>query len=118
VLPQKQRLSKQKDFENIKQAGEGRDGRLLGVKAAANGLEYFRLAVIVGTKISKGAVARNRLKRQVRAVFIKYAKTISSGYDYLVIAKPAITGYDYESIEKDLFSCLKQLNLIKADDIK
>lgn len=63
------------------------------------------------TKRVGGAVVRNRVKRRLRAI----EKTIMMpltllGYNYVVIAKPAIITIPYEQLGKDMQYALKKLH--------
>ena len=56
----------------------------MGLKFRANALPVSRFAVVAGVKVSKKAVVRNRLKRQVRAIVHEVLGEITPGYDVLL----------------------------------
>ena len=60
------------------------------MRLAKNSLRHPRFTVVVSTKISKSAVVRNRLKRQIRATLALYARQPGPGYDVIIITKPNI----------------------------
>ena len=57
------------------------------LKIARNNLSYNRYGFIVGKKIDKRAVGRNRLKRRFRAGVETLSHELASGYDILFLLK-------------------------------
>lgn len=73
-------------------------------------VKQLRIGFAVGLKISKSAVKRNRLKRQVREVvrlLLKEGK-IKTGYYFLFVAKAGSLNLDYEKIELQVLELLKK----------
>jgi ribonuclease P protein component len=112
MLPKGQRLTKQKDFDNVYRGGRPSFGGILSLRCAQNNLPDTRTAVIISNKISKKAVERNRIKRQIRYAVQKHSAKISSGYDCIFIGKPEIVGKDYKDIEKVAINLLRKQGLI------
>ena len=71
--------------------------------------------MVVGLKVSKSAVARNRLKRQMREIvrLALQAEKIKAGFMLALIAKPAAAGKDYAELEKSILEVLKKARLLK-----
>ena len=70
---------------------------------------------MVGLKVSKKAVDRNRLKRQIREVvrlLLKEGK-IKSGFMVALVAKPEMLGAEYKIVEKEVLDIFKKGNLLK-----
>ncbi|MCD4761819.1 ribonuclease P protein component [bacterium] len=109
MFPKKNRLSKKKDFDNVFKEGKGRYGKYLGIKIKTNKLEYTRIGIIVGIKVNKSAVKRNKIKRQIRAALEK--NDIKKGFDVIVITNAAINELSFKQIKANL---LKQLNHLKV----
>jgi ribonuclease P protein component len=63
-----------------------RDSRFT-VFASLNGLEHARIGIAVSRKVSRAAVDRNRIKRQVRESF-RAAQGALGGLDVVVLAQP------------------------------
>ncbi len=113
MLPAKHRLTKQKDFERLFADGRGYYTKFLGIKKTANNLEISRFGVIVSNKISKKAVVRNKLKRQIRAIIRKHLNNILSGYDWAVVCLPPVLNLSFEELEKEVLFVLKKLKGLK-----
>lgn len=96
--------------------------KLLIVYRRPNGLDIARLGVSIG-KACGNAVARNRLKRLIREAFRLNSDTMGKGFDYVVIANPAIKDnlenpvkkLKLTDVEKSLFSLIKKLNKLNAN---
>ncbi|MDD4607180.1 MAG: ribonuclease P protein component [Patescibacteria group bacterium] len=106
------RLTKRKDFENIWQKGKGRLDQFLGIKFLANDLENSRFAFIVSLKISKKAVQRNKVKRQLREIIRLNLDKIKPGYDIIINTRPGILKLTYQELDQTLIDLLKKLKLI------
>ena len=63
ALPKKNRLKKKKDFEEVFKKGKAVRGNFLFVRYLKNSLQFPRFAFVVSSKVSKKAVARNRIRR-------------------------------------------------------
>jgi ribonuclease P protein component len=81
------RLKGAKAFAKVRAARCSASNLLLVVYAAANGLPYSRLGLMVGRQHG-GAVRRNRLKRLLRAAFSFGDEHLPGGYDLICIPKP------------------------------
>ena len=55
----------------------------LTIKAAVNDLTHPRFAVVVPKKVARGAVERNRMKRQMMASIETHLADYEAGKDYL-----------------------------------
>ncbi|MFT5849386.1 MAG: ribonuclease P protein component [Patiriisocius sp.] len=87
MLTKKQRLTK-KEFDHSFSVGKR-------VHSPALQLIYqkdtvFHGAAVVGKKVYKNAVDRNRLRRRLYAVLYRYSKEHDCKGTYIIIAKPAL----------------------------
>lgn len=91
-MPQKQnrlrRISGEKTFSRIFNARNSASNRHLIVYALSNSLAYPRIGLSVGRKVG-GAVIRNRVKRLLREAFRLEQTSLTAGYDYVFVARPA-----------------------------
>jgi len=114
MLPNQNRLTKMKDFEILFKEGYFVNGSLLQAKVwkivpekyarRAYTIDDLKIGFVVGVKIDKRAVVRNRLKRQMREVvrlLLKDSK-LKTGFMLLLIAKKEMIGKEYGEIEKSV----------------
>ncbi len=125
MLQQENRLRRKRDIEITFEEGRFIPGRLLNlkvwkidtVKYAKRGYtgNEIKLAFVVGVKIEKRAVGRNRLKRQMREVarLLLKEEKIEKGFFILVMAKKEMLGSEYAAIEQDFFSTLVRSRVLK-----
>jgi len=85
MLPKENRIRKDADFGVICRYGRTFSGKGLVLKVRENKLGLVRIGVSVGVKFSPKAVARNRIKRQIRAFFCQNLAKIIPGLDFVVI---------------------------------
>lgn len=125
MLPQEYRLKRMKDFEILFKEGWFVAGNLLTAKVWRFDVEKYKdrdykvddlkIGFVVGLKVSKRAVDRNRLKRQMREVvrLLLKEEKIRKGYMMAIVAKPEMLGVDYETVEQEVLNILKKGNLLK-----
>ena len=124
MLQQKNRLRKMKDIEILMKEGRFVGGDLANAKVwwvdpdKYPRREYAKddllIGFAVGKKAHKGAVKRNRIKRQMREVvrlLIKGNK-IKAGAMVLIIAKSDIAGAEYSAIERSVTETLSKARLL------
>ena len=112
MLPQNSRLQNEKDIERVYKKGKSFKEDFLVLKVMKNTLAKSRFAFIVSQKVSKKAVARNKVKRRLRETIKKQTKIIATGFDSLVIARSETVEKNFSEIEKVLTKLLKRAKLI------
>ncbi|MBU0649400.1 ribonuclease P protein component [Patescibacteria group bacterium] len=112
MLKPKYRLKAKTDFENVRKRGRGASVGKIAVKSAKNGLEYSRFAFVVSLKISKSAVKRNRLRRQMREIIRLNLNKIKPGYDIVIRTRPGSLDLDFEGLKSALARVFEKLGLI------
>lgn len=86
---------------------------LFTLRYAKSKSENSRFVFIVSKKVSKSAVVRNRIRRQMSEAITKLLLKIMPGYDFLFTAKIGARGKTTEEIYKEIGSSLKKAELIK-----
>ncbi|HSW88091.1 MAG TPA: ribonuclease P protein component [Candidatus Saccharimonadales bacterium] len=76
------------------------------VKIAQNDLEISRYGFIVGKKIDKRAVGRNRLKRRFRAGVEGLLDTAPNGYDFLFLLKKEAVEQSTDMLHQEITRAL------------
>lgn len=102
-MQQRHRLSRSRDFDAVYRQGRSVSTRFLVLywfaRAEDPGEPRLGLAVPKGTG---NAVARNRIKRQLRELWRARLERVPAGRDYVLIAKPGLP----EAIEANGFDWL------------
>lgn len=82
---------------------------------ATNFKKQLRIAISIGLKISKSAVKRNKLKRQVKEVLRLSLKDdqLKTGYYLLFIAKPGSLTKTYAEISTEIELLLKKSKVLQ-----
>lgn len=113
MLPKEYRLTKNKDFENVHKKGEVLFSRNFILKFIKNDLKTSRFGFNVSLKISKKAVQRNLVKRQLREIFRLLLNEIKSGFDIIVIPKAGVLNLKFDLLKKEITDLLEKSGLKK-----
>lgn len=128
ALPKANRLKSRKDFQAVFREGIRRHGSYLTLRAlkplcstkpsldiatqttpATNSahLASTRIGISISTKVSKRAVVRNRIKRQIAAALHNLLPKLSPGWRLVVIVKP--TAVESKCVSPEFLQELEQL---------
>lgn len=113
MLKQDNRLTKKKDFDQVFKSGKSSFNKLLGVKSLKNDLKINRFGIVVGSKVSKKAVERNKIKRRIRAIVKIEIDRVKPGQDIVIITLPEIREKNFSEIEGAVKNSLDKLKLYK-----
>lgn len=102
MLSQAHRLKKEKDFIAVLKDRRRAEGRGIFLKSIKNGLEDSRFGIIISKKISKKAVERNRIHRQISEDIWNLLEEIKTGRDVVIITTAEITKMSFEEIRESL----------------
>jgi ribonuclease P protein component len=86
----RERLRLRRDISLVFRYGKAIQSEEFVVLYKKNGLDYSRLAIIVKRKFGK-ANRRNKLRRWIRECFRLNKDSIPKGYDFIVIARKALS---------------------------
>ncbi len=126
MLPKENRLTKIRDFNLLFKHGVYISGQFLDLKLLklAKIPDYFPkkedstvfknqllIGISVGMKVSKKAVLRNKIKRQIREILrLSLQKNeIIPGYYLLFIVKKEAAGKEYGEFEKEVHCLLSKI---------
>jgi ribonuclease P protein component len=124
MLKPKNRLRKMKDFDILFEEGKFVGGEFFTLKIWKIEPEKYprrkyeddelRVGFVVGLKVSKKAIKRNRIKRQIREVIRLLLKEdkIKTGYHMAIVAKPTILDKTYSEIELDIDGILSKAGVL------
>jgi len=113
MLKKENRITLNKDFDNVFKKGNSFYNSLFGFKVVNNNLGVFRLGILLGTKVNKKAVIRNRIKRQIREIIREEKEFLQENKDLVLIVLPDIVNKSFLEIKKELLKGLKHLKLYK-----
>jgi ribonuclease P protein component len=99
MLERNARITSRKDFSKLFKAAKNFSTPTLLLKVRKTGsVTPSRFAFVVSTKVSKSAVVRNRIKRQLRAVVRSIRPQLISGLEVIFIAKPTSDTQTYTQL--------------------
>lgn len=125
MLQKEHRLKKKRDIEIVFENGKFVPGELVNAKVWHVDIQKFpkrgyakddlKIAVVVGKKVSKRAVDRNKIKRRIREVLRLLIKqdVFRLGNMIVVMAKPDALGATYQDIEKSVQQVLQRAKVLK-----
>ena len=122
ALPKVNRLKNRHDFQTLFREGNRLKSSHLTLRALRlhpSGLVALptRIGISISTKVSKHAVTRNRMKRQIRAGFRALLPQIMPGWSLVVVVQPqAVTSKcDYQQFLQELEQLLTKAEVINGD---
>ena len=111
MLKSQYRLTKKKDFDQVFKSGRSAYNQMLGLKYVDSEFKNSRFGIIISNRVSKKAVERNKLKRQIREIIRLQIDKIKPGKDCVLIALSPILGKSYEEIERSIKGLCQRLRL-------
>ena len=105
------RLRARADFTRAYQGGKTRHGEFVLVRARANHNATNRYGVVVSKKVSKRAVARNRIKRRILAIVrteLPLNGNNTSGVDLIIVVRPNALTSSHEALQHDIIKTVSQ----------
>jgi ribonuclease P protein component len=125
MLPKDHRLRKMKDWDILFKEGSFVGDKFVTAKvwqidpAKYPRREYSKkdllIGFAVGLKVSKSAVKRNRIKRQMREVvrLLLKDRKIKKGFMIGIVGKKEMVGVEYDEIERNIVGVLKKARVLK-----
>ena len=114
MLHKTNRIRKKKDFDVVfktaQRSAKSFKSNLFVFKTAKNDLGVNRFGFVVSQKVSKKAVIRNKIKRQLSEAVRPEIEKIKTGTDVVFIALPGIDKKEFSEIKKAVSESLKCLN--------
>lgn len=109
------RLHRSADFARLRTDGQTWRHPWLTLSVAPNGLPHNRYGFVISKRIG-GAVVRNRVRRQLRAMLFQMNRQLRPGYDLVWIARNEIAGKPYTQISATVYELLRRARLLRADE--
>ena len=105
------RLTRSEDFKRVRQSGKSYAHPLVVLITLVNGQSRIRIGVAAGRTVGS-AVKRNRSKRLLREAVRTLIPSLASGWDLLLIARPALVSASLFDVREALISLLHRAKLI------
>jgi len=114
-VQRKFRLTRSEDFERVRRTGKSYAHPLLVLVVQASESPHVRVGVAAG-KTTGSAVHRNRSKRLLREAIRPILPSLESGWDLILIARPALASAALEDARAALLTLLRRAQLIPVDE--
>ena len=116
-MQSKFRLTRSEDFKRVRRIGKSYAHPLvvLVAQASESSTHHVRVGVAAG-KTTGTAVHRNRAKRLLREAIRPYLATLASGWDLILIARPALVTATLEDTRTALLNLLRRAKILPADE--
>lgn len=113
MLAKEFRLRKASDIARVyKQGVYGSAGGVLSVKTTPSGRPHTRAVVVVGKKVSKRAVVRNRIRRRLVGILFSEWTTVRTGYDIVISVHSDISELPTDTLKRHLTTALTRARVI------
>ena len=119
-LPKAHRLRDRKDYRAVYEQGIRRYSphlTLIALPAKENQntvIPATTFGISISKKVSKKAVVRNRMKRQIKGVIRTYLQSVNPGWKVVIVVKPKAIKCKYEHFLRELEELLKQTKIING----
>ncbi|MCL1989937.1 MAG: ribonuclease P protein component [Defluviitaleaceae bacterium] len=101
------RMKKSADIELVMKKGFSKANRTFIVYQYKNPMgKGYRVAISAPKKLGK-AVARNKVKRQMRVILQQNSHLLKEGFDYFIIARPNVLEIDFLTLIKQMKHVLR-----------
>lgn len=107
MLKAANRLRARADFARTYQGGKTRHGEFVMVRARANHKTTNRYGVVVSKKVSKSAVARNRIKRRIMAI-VRIDLPLVGNTDLIIVVRPNAPTSSHKALQQDIIRTVQQ----------
>ncbi len=116
ALPKQHRLKHRKEFQAVYRHGD----RCFSPHLSVRGLKLergdvaaapTRIGISISQKVSKRAVIRNRIKRQIAAALQQLIPQISDGWWIVITARSSAVECEYSQFLRELEDTLKKLEV-------
>lgn len=104
MLPAENRLRQRHDFSNVYARGDRYRGHYIRLRIynTGNSAIASKIGIVISKKISKSAVIRNRIKRQLRAIFRQLLSQLKQGLQIVVTVSTLEGSPNYLQLQEDL----------------
>ncbi|MEM9087542.1 MAG: ribonuclease P protein component [Cyanobacteria bacterium P01_F01_bin.53] len=80
----------------------------------ASSVPFSSFGISISRKVSKRAVVRNRIKRQLKAIIRQNLADISPGWQVVIVVRPSALECGFDDFLRELERLLKKLNILNV----
>ena len=110
-MQRKFRLTHSEDFKRVRRSGKSYAHPLVVLIAQTHDQPHVRIGVAAGRTVGT-AVYRNRAKRLLREAMRTLIPQLVSGFDLILIARPALVSATLEETRQALLTLLQRAQLL------
>lgn len=120
MLPPANRLRQSRDFTTVYQGGVRRSSRYLALRAlparnaSGSNSQPTRIGIVVSQKVSKRAVERNRIKRQIRSACRQLLPSLLPGWSVVLVVRHSALECEYREILRELKQLLAEAEVLSG----
>ncbi|MCX5962909.1 MAG: ribonuclease P protein component [Cyanobacteria bacterium] len=121
-LPKANRLKQRQDFDRVYQSGKRRRATGLHLVVLRNSLVVgssevlpIQVGISISKKVSKRAVVRNRIKRQLKAIVRPLLPRLESGLRMVILVRSEALTYEYGEFLQELEQLLVKAEVLNGD---
>lgn len=111
MLSREYKLKKDNDFKKVFEKGKFCRSGFIKIRFLKNDLEVTRFGLVIGSKISKKAVFRNRIKRRLEEVIRLRLDQIKPSFDIVILFEPEVVDKNYKQIEEVFIDLMEKAKL-------
>jgi ribonuclease P protein component len=113
VLSAPNRLRLRRDFTIVYNQGDRHHGKYLKLRVYNTNMQaQSQLGIVVSKKVSKKAVTRNRIRRQIRAIFRGFLPQLKLGLQIVITVATVSSIPSYPELQEDLTKLLNRARVL------
>jgi ribonuclease P protein component len=120
ALPRHYRLKQRKEFSKVYRLGLRCSSSHLILRAlrlnvsTTDGFPHSQVGVSVSQKVSKKAVVRNRIKRQIQSAMLALMSRVPPGWHLVIVVRPDAIRCEYSQFLQELEQLLIKAGIING----
>lgn len=111
MLARELRVRKRQDFDSVYKKGKSFSCKYLKIYVLSTDLPKQRCGFSISKKVSKKAVERNKLKRQISFILKEELKILKNNVDLVFVVRNSILDLPFNEIKFNVKELLKKADL-------
>ena len=112
MLPKKNRLRRQSNFQKVYQEKRSVANKIFIIYYKENDVGDVRFGFSISKKVLRRAHERNLLRRRLHVLLRERLLTYKKGYDVIIIARKGVEVLSYQEIGKNLDHIIRKCGLV------